>query len=129
MATYLIARADMIVSECLMLSHGVRFELETSLRLGRSDRTVLLLPPHGGYLALLDNEPLIQQFPLLQLWLDAALHTERLEESPGPARPHRPRGHDRHALPDEERSGSSAIRRRGTARNPSISRRSRGTTR
>ena len=41
----LIEHAALIVSECLMLSEGVMFELETAYRLGHWDRTVLVASP------------------------------------------------------------------------------------
>jgi hypothetical protein len=69
----LIATADLIISECYMLGPGVRFELERAYHLGRWDRTVLVLPPLQSYFAPVDNDPLIQMFPLC-VWADE-LHT------------------------------------------------------
>jgi hypothetical protein len=60
-ARWLIANARAIVSECLMLSHGVRKELEIIDELGRNGRTLLVLPT--GPLARIDDDPLIQRFP------------------------------------------------------------------
>jgi hypothetical protein len=79
-AAGLIPFADLIVSECLMLTDGVRFELETSYRANRWDRTVLLLPPLRAATPVIDSDPLIQLFPRC-IWADA-LHTESLTDSP-----------------------------------------------
>ena len=59
----LIGHAALIVSECLMLSSGVRFELETAYRLRRWDRTVLVLPPLDGPYRIIDSDPVVQMFP------------------------------------------------------------------
>lgn len=74
----LISHAVLIVSECLMLSEGVRFELETAYRLGRWDRTVLVLPPLDGPFEVLDSDPVIQLFPRCA-WANS-LHTTPLIE-------------------------------------------------
>jgi hypothetical protein len=76
----LITRADLIVSEPLMLSAGVRLELQMIYDAQRWDRTVLLLPPLRGYLETIDSDGLVQMFPRC-LWADA-LHTEPLAQSP-----------------------------------------------
>jgi len=77
-AAALIANADLIVSECLMLSKGVRFELQTAYELGRWDRTVLVLPPLRSPFAVLDSDPLVQMFPRC-IWADS-LHTESVTD-------------------------------------------------
>lgn len=79
-ATSLIAHADLIVSECYFLTPAVRFELETAARFGKWDRTVLLLPPQSGQVTLIDNDPLVQQFPRC-VWADR-FHTQSLTELP-----------------------------------------------
>jgi hypothetical protein len=76
----LIPYADLIVSEPLRLSPGVRIELQMIHDARRSDRTVLLLPPQQSPLATVDNDQLVQLFPRC-LWLDA-LHREPLAASP-----------------------------------------------
>lgn len=76
----LIPLADLIISECYMLSEGVRFELEVAAHYDLWDRTVLLLPPQKSYLKLIDNDPLIQIFPRC-IWMDS-FHTESVAESP-----------------------------------------------
>jgi hypothetical protein len=76
----LIPLADLIVSECLMITPGVRFELETAYRTDRWDRTVVILPPQDSPLALLDKDPLVQMFPRC-LWADS-LHNEALADVP-----------------------------------------------
>jgi len=60
-ARWLIANARWIVSECLMLSHGVCEELEIVDALGRHDRMLLVLPT--APFARLDADPLIRRFP------------------------------------------------------------------
>jgi hypothetical protein len=62
-AEQLIMHADLIVSEALVLSPGVRYELERIYANGAWGRTVLVLPPLGGELPELDGDPLIQLFP------------------------------------------------------------------
>ena len=74
----LIRHAALIVSECLMLSSGVRFELETAYRLGRWDRTVLVLPPLDGPYGVIDSDPVVQMFPRC-VWA-SAFHTKPLIE-------------------------------------------------
>jgi hypothetical protein len=59
----LIADADLIVSECLMLSEGVRGELEFAYSTGAIDRIALLLPPPGSPFAPVDDEPAVQFVP------------------------------------------------------------------
>lgn len=78
-AVALIARADLIVSECWSISAGIRFELEAVRRAGRSDRTVLVLPPLHSYIPTIDNDPLIRQFPR-SIWADE-FHGTRFDES------------------------------------------------
>jgi hypothetical protein len=78
-AAALIANADLIVSECLMLSQGVRFELQTAYELGRWDRTVLVLPPLRSPFAVVDSDPLVQMFPRC-IWADS-LHTEEVTDA------------------------------------------------
>jgi hypothetical protein len=78
-ATQLIPFADLIVSECYMLSPGVRFELDLAYRANRWDRTVLLLPPLRSPLAVIDSDPLIQMFPRC-VWADS-LHTHPLPDA------------------------------------------------
>jgi hypothetical protein len=72
----LIRHAALIVSECLLLTWGVRYELETAYRLGRWDRTVLVLPPVDGNIEIVDSDPLIQMFPRC-VWANA-FHTRPL---------------------------------------------------
>jgi hypothetical protein len=79
-ASALIAHADLIVSECLVLTPGVRFELEIAYKTGRWDRTVLVLPPLQGALEVIDSDPLIQMFPRC-VWADT-LHTEPIVDAP-----------------------------------------------
>jgi hypothetical protein len=74
-AERLISTADLIISECYMLRPGVRFELERAYRLGRWDRTVLVLPPLQSVITPVDNDPLIHMFPLC-IWADE-LHTHQ----------------------------------------------------
>jgi tetratricopeptide (TPR) repeat protein len=62
-ARFLIAHAAAIVSECLMLSEGVRAELEIIDCLGRNNDTLVVLPPSGGYLQSLSDDPLVGKFP------------------------------------------------------------------
>lgn len=59
-ARALIADADLIVSECLMLSPGVRSELEFAFRNGAIERVALVLPPPGSSLAPVDDDPAVQ---------------------------------------------------------------------
>src|SRR6185295_8065562 len=79
-AKALISRADLIVSEPLMLSVGVRLELQMIYDAQRWDRTVLVLPPFRSCLQTIDSDLLIQMFPRC-IWADA-LHTRPLAESP-----------------------------------------------
>lgn len=79
-AVSLIAHADLIVSECHVLTPGVRFELDAAYRLGRWDRTVLVIPPHGAIVATIDDDPLIQMFPRC-VWANV-FHDELLAEQP-----------------------------------------------
>ncbi len=79
-AASLIPFADLIVSECYMLSEGVRFELDLAYRMNRWDRTVLLLPPLKSFLAVIDSDPLVQMFPRC-IWMDS-FHGESLTASP-----------------------------------------------
>lgn len=76
----LIPRADLVVSECLMLSGGVRTELEQAYAARRWDRTVLVLPPVDGPFAPIDSEAIIQMFPR-GIWANA-LKTESFVDSP-----------------------------------------------
>jgi hypothetical protein len=78
-AKTLIARADLIISEALMLSEGVRLELQMIYDAQRWDRAVLVLPPLRSYLETIDSDGLIQMFPRC-VWADA-LHTRPLAES------------------------------------------------
>ena len=78
-AMSLIPFADLIVSEAYMLGPGVRFELDTAFQAARWDRTVLLLPALKDYVAVIDNDPLIQLFPRV-IWIDD-FHTESLMDS------------------------------------------------
>lgn len=55
----LIGHAELIISECQVLTSGVRFELETILHLDRWDRTVLVFPPGPAT----DSDPIVQMFP------------------------------------------------------------------
>lgn len=68
--TELIGSADLIVSECIYLTQGVRFELEAAYAAGRWDRTVVLLPSLHGLHGTLDSDPLIQLFPRC-VWQDS----------------------------------------------------------
>jgi hypothetical protein len=61
-ARYLIAHARAIISECLMLSEGVRTELEIIDQFHRNDDTLLVLPSAGGSLPGIDNDPLVRRF-------------------------------------------------------------------
>ena len=61
-----------------MLTWGVRYELETAYRLGRWDRTVLVLPPVDGRIQVVDSDPLIQMFPRC-VWANV-FHTRPLIE-------------------------------------------------
>ena len=79
-ARALIPLADLIVSEPLMLSEGVRLELQMIYETNRWDRTVLLLPPLHTYLSTVDNDSLIQMFPRC-IWADS-LHHEPFTDSP-----------------------------------------------
>jgi len=79
-AESLITFADLIVSEPLMLSDGVRLELEMIYRLQRWDRTVLVLPPLESEFSLIDNDELIQMFPRC-VWADA-MHDTPITEAP-----------------------------------------------
>ncbi len=76
---WLMIHADVIVSECLMLSEGVSYELQQLHQLGLFDRTVLLLPPLQSPLAVIDNDPLVQMFPRC-IWADS-LHNESIVDS------------------------------------------------
>ena len=98
-AEALIATADLIVSECPRLGEGVRFELERAYRLGRWDRTVLVLPPLRSYLEPVDNNPVIHLFPLC-VWADE-LHRQSFFELPT-TRPMLERLHALADLPSEE---------------------------
>ncbi|HEX7335338.1 MAG TPA: hypothetical protein VF290_27850 [Pyrinomonadaceae bacterium] len=79
-ARALIPIADLIVSEPLMLTEGVRLELQMIYDAHRWDRTVLLLPPFNSYLSTIDNDSLIQMFPRC-IWADS-LHHEHFTDSP-----------------------------------------------
>jgi hypothetical protein len=59
----LIKEADMIVSECHMLTEGVTYELKSCLRHDKEDQTVLILPPPNSFLKTIDDEELVQMFP------------------------------------------------------------------
>jgi hypothetical protein len=78
-ASTLIPFADLIISEPLMLSEGVRLELQMIYDAHRWDRTVLLLPPQRGPLPAIDNDSLIQMFPRC-VWADS-LHRELFTDS------------------------------------------------
>jgi hypothetical protein len=75
----LIRHAELIVSECPILSGGVRFELEVASRESRWDRTVLVLPPLSGPFPVVDSDPLVQKFSRC-IWADA-FHTESFADS------------------------------------------------
>jgi hypothetical protein len=62
-ARFLIGNATTIVSECLMLSSGVRRELEIIDNFGRNQDTLVVLPEPGSSLARLDGDPLVRRFP------------------------------------------------------------------
>jgi hypothetical protein len=62
-ARALIADADLIVSECLMVSPGVRSELEFAFHGGTIDRIALVLAPPGSPLDPVDDEPAVQFVP------------------------------------------------------------------
>ena len=79
-AKALIPLADLIVSEPLMLSEGVRLELQMIYDAHRWDRTVLVLPPQHSPLPMIDNDSLIQLFPRC-VWADS-LHREPFTDSP-----------------------------------------------
>jgi hypothetical protein len=76
----LIPHADLIVSEALMLSPGVRDELQMIYDAQRWDRTVLVLPPPEGSLATIDNDGIVQMFPRC-VWADS-LHEVSFVASP-----------------------------------------------
>jgi hypothetical protein len=76
----LIPLADLIVSEPLMLSEGVRRELQMIYDAHRWDRTVLVLPPLHSYLQTINKDSLIQMFPRF-VWADF-LHREPFTDSP-----------------------------------------------
>jgi len=76
-AVWLIQNADLIVSEALMLSKGVQFELERIFNLRKGDRTVLLLPPLNAYLPTIDSDASIQLF-VRCVWADG-LHTQSID--------------------------------------------------
>jgi len=65
----LVWRAELIVSECLMLSAGVRFELDAAVRHGKTDQTVLILPPPDSPFETLDDHELVQGFTRV-IWGD-----------------------------------------------------------
>jgi hypothetical protein len=52
----LVARADIIVSECTMLGSGVEFELRSCLEQGKGDQTVLIIPPPDSLIAVVDDD-------------------------------------------------------------------------
>ena len=79
-AEALISSADLIISEFVMLTSGVRFELERAYNLERWDRTVLVLPPLRSPFPTVDNDPLVQMFPFC-VWADQ-LHTDQLFDLP-----------------------------------------------
>ena len=62
-ARALIADADLIVSECLMLSPGVRSELEFAFHNGAIDRIALVLPSPGSPFPPVDDDPAVQFVP------------------------------------------------------------------
>jgi hypothetical protein len=57
----LIKRADIVVSECFMLSHGVNEELLLCHRHKKYDQTVLVLP--SGQFAIIDDYEVVHNFP------------------------------------------------------------------
>jgi hypothetical protein len=59
----LIIHADLVFSECLFLSGGVRAELDFAYHNGAYDRTVLVLPPPSSMVATVDDDELVQMFP------------------------------------------------------------------
>jgi hypothetical protein len=61
-ARFLIANAKAIVSECLMLTEGVRKELEMIDELGRNEDALLVIPGAGSLLERIDDDPLIRRF-------------------------------------------------------------------
>ncbi len=107
-AKSLITSADLIVSECYMLSDAVRLELEAAFQANKWDKTVLLLPPQESYLELVDNNPLIQKFPRC-IWMDD-FHDKLLVEMPQISDLFARMGKIA-SLPDEERSRTVAQER------------------
>lgn len=75
----IIYRAELIVSEFVFLSEGVRWELETCRALGKHHQTVLLLPPPRSIYEPLDHLVPLDQFPRV-LWVNQ-LFTEKLAKS------------------------------------------------
>ena len=59
----LIVHADLVFSECLFLSGGVRAELDFAYRNGAYDRTVLVVPPPSSIVETVDDDELVQMFP------------------------------------------------------------------
>jgi hypothetical protein len=59
----LIERSDLIVSECIMLSPGVKSELYTCHKHNKNHQTVLILPPPQSSVRTIDDDKLIQMFP------------------------------------------------------------------
>jgi len=76
----LIPFADVIVSEPLQLSSGVRLELQMIYAARRWDRTVLVLPPLESLVSTIDSDDIVQMFPRC-VWADS-LHDEPLTASP-----------------------------------------------
>lgn len=76
----LIAFADLIVSEPLLIGEGVRLELEMIFKRGRWDRTVLLIPPLDSPFSPIDSEAIVQLFPRC-VWADE-LHRMSFTDSP-----------------------------------------------
>lgn len=78
-AVTLIRHADLIVSEALMLSPAVQFELEQALESDAWDKTVLILPPPSSEMETIDGESIIRKFPRC-IWADE-FHTSDLGDS------------------------------------------------
>lgn len=70
---YLIANAELIISEFTFLSAGVRWELDEAIRLGRQDRTVLVVPPQDSPFTCVDQFRPLDMF-IRTIWADE-LHT------------------------------------------------------
>jgi tetratricopeptide (TPR) repeat protein len=74
----LIIFADIIISECLMLSEGVEYELTTCLKYNKHHQTVLILPPPNSPLETIDDDEQIQNFPRC-IWANEFFTTNLLD--------------------------------------------------